>query len=96
VRYLIISDIHSNLAALMAVLQDAGEFDAIWCLGDIVGYGPDPNQCVARLREYDHFSIAGNHDWAALGRLSLENFNIDARLANGWTYDELSGASRAA
>jgi predicted phosphodiesterase len=94
VRHLIISDIHSNLAALAAVLNDADSFDTIWCMGDLVGYGPDPNQCVAAIQEFEHIAVAGNHDWAALGKLSLQNFNIDARLANSWTYDELTAASR--
>jgi predicted phosphodiesterase len=93
-RYLIISDIHANQAAFSAVLADAGSFDFIWCLGDLVGYGPDPNECVARLREYDHFSLAGNHDWAALGKLDIRSFNSDARMASIWTQSELSPASR--
>ncbi len=93
-RYLIISDIHANLAAMEAVLNDAGSFDMIWCLGDLVGYGPDPNECVARIQEFEHISVTGNHDWAALGRLSLEHFNSDARLANTWTQEELSVGAR--
>jgi predicted phosphodiesterase len=51
-RYLVISDIHSNLAALNAVIADAGTFDRIWCLGDLTGYGPDPNECLDRLRSF--------------------------------------------
>src|SRR5690606_14217652 len=75
-RYLIISDIHANLVALETVLQDAeGEWDQIWCLGDIVGYGPDPNECVALLRRHDHLSLSGNHDWAVLGKLEIDSFN---------------------
>ncbi len=88
-RYLIISDIHANRPALEAVLKDAGGFDAIWCLGDLVGYGPDPNECVERIQDFDHICLAGNHDWAALGRLSLDNFNLDARVASSWTQEEL-------
>jgi diadenosine tetraphosphatase ApaH/serine/threonine PP2A family protein phosphatase len=91
---LIISDIHANRPALEAVLKDAGSFDKIWCLGDMVGYGPDPNECVARLQDFDHICLAGNHDWAALGRLNLENFNIDARMASAWTQQELTPATR--
>jgi len=94
VRYLVLSDIHANLVALEAVLKDAGSFDMIWCLGDLVGYGPDPNECVARIREFEHISVVGNHDWAALGRLSLEHFNADARRANAWTREEMTPATR--
>jgi diadenosine tetraphosphatase ApaH/serine/threonine PP2A family protein phosphatase len=94
-QILVISDIHANLAALEAVLADSdGEWDLIWCLGDVVGYGPDPNECVERLRQYDHLSLSGNHDWAVLGRLDLENFNEIARAAISWTDSVLSEACR--
>lgn len=93
-RYLILSDIHANLAALEAVLTDAPAFDEIWCLGDVIGYGPDPNECVERLQDLPHFSLAGNHDWAALGKLDLDTFNTDARIANTWTQSELKPAAR--
>jgi predicted phosphodiesterase len=83
-RYLVISDVHGNLAALDAVIRNAGQFDMIWCLGDMVGYGPDPNECIARLREYPHVCLAGNHDWAVLGKLDMRGFNTDARSANQW------------
>lgn len=88
-HYLIISDVHANLAALETVLADAPPFDEIWCLGDLVGYGPNPNECVTRLQDFPHLSLAGNHDWAALGRLNLNAFNTDARTANTWTQSEL-------
>jgi diadenosine tetraphosphatase ApaH/serine/threonine PP2A family protein phosphatase len=94
VRHLIISDIHANLAALEAVLADTPAFDEIWCLGDLVGYGPKPNECVARLQDFPHISLAGNHDWAALGKLDLRSFNTDARDANTWTQSELAPATR--
>jgi predicted phosphodiesterase len=93
-RYLVISDIHANEAALSAVLADAGSFDFVWCLGDLVGYGPDPNQCIEQLRELPHFSLAGNHDWAALGKLDTTSFNSDARVASVWTQAELTPANR--
>ncbi len=93
-RYLIISDVHANQAALAAVLADAGSFDSVWCLGDLVGYGPDPNECIQQLRELPHSSLAGNHDWAALGKLDITSFNSDARVASVWTQDELTAASR--
>ena len=93
-RYLIISDIHANVVALETVLADAPAFDEVWCLGDLVGYGPNPNECVERIRELPHISLAGNHDWAALGKLDLRNFNVDARNANLWTQSELNPAAR--
>ncbi|MGC9359892.1 MAG: metallophosphoesterase family protein [Anaerolineae bacterium] len=94
-RVLVISDVHSNLAALQAVLENAGEFDALWSLGDVVGYGPQPNECIATLREYDHLYIAGNHDWGVLGRISLDDFNRDARRANLWNREQLTPESLA-
>ncbi len=95
-RYLIISDIHANRAALEAVLRDAASlnYDMIWCLGDLVGYGPDPNECVARIQDFEHICTAGNHDWAALGHLTLDDFNTDARIAHLWTREELTPVSQ--
>lgn len=90
-RYLVISDIHANLAALNTVLDDAnGEYDKIWCLGDMVGYGPDPNKCIELLSSLDHLCIAGNHDWAVLGKLDVDDFNPDARHVSLWTRSELT------
>ena len=89
-RYLILADIHSNLAALDAVLQDAGTFDKIWCLGDLVGYGPDPNECIERIREFPHICVAGNHDWGVLGKLDIMDFNESARRACLWTREQLT------
>jgi diadenosine tetraphosphatase ApaH/serine/threonine PP2A family protein phosphatase len=95
-RILIISDIHANLTAFDTVLNDAnGEWDYVWCLGDVVGYGPDPNECVERLRSLPHLCLAGNHDWAALGRLDIRTFNPDARKAVNWTSDTLTPENRA-
>jgi len=91
---LIISDIHANLTALEAVLADAPAFGEIWCLGDLVGYGPNPNECIERVQDFSHISLAGNHDWAALGKLNLNSFNADAREANEWTQLELAPAAR--
>ena len=84
-RILLVSDIHSNLAALDAVFKDAGDFDKVWCLGDTVGYGPEPNECVERLRAYDALSLAGNHDLAVVGKVNLADFNSDAREAIAWS-----------
>jgi predicted phosphodiesterase len=89
-RVLIISDIHANLTAFKTVLEDAkDEWDFVWCLGDVVGYGPDPNECVDLLKSMPHLCLAGNHDWAALGRLDIRTFNSDARKAVTWTADTL-------
>jgi diadenosine tetraphosphatase ApaH/serine/threonine PP2A family protein phosphatase len=90
-RVLIISDIHANYTAFETVLKDAkGEWDYVWCLGDVVGYGPDPNECVETLQELPHLCLAGNHDWAALNRLDIRTFNPDARKAVDWTRDTLT------
>lgn len=93
-RYLVVSDIHANLVALEAVLADAPAFDELWCLGDLVGYGPNPNECIERIQDFPHYSLAGNHDWAALGKLDVKNFNTDARIANTWTQAKLTPAAR--
>ncbi len=90
-RVLVISDIHANLAAFESVLEDAeGEWDYVWCLGDVVGYGPDPNECCDLLQTLPHLCLAGNHDWAALGRLDIRTFNADARRAVTWTRETLT------
>jgi predicted phosphodiesterase len=86
VRVLVISDIHSNDTALQAVLADAGSVDETWCLGDLVGYGPDPNQVLERLRGLSRLRcIFGNHDAGILRRMELEAFNGDARKTLNWT-----------
>ena len=92
-RALIVSDVHSNLEALQRVVQDAesqGGFDEIWSLGDLVGYGPDPVACIDLLQSYKHKGVAGNHDLASIGRLSVEAFNAHAAQANRWTATQLS------
>jgi diadenosine tetraphosphatase ApaH/serine/threonine PP2A family protein phosphatase len=79
-RVLVISDIHANYTALEAVLKDAGAVDETWCLGDMVGYGPDPNAVVEEIREIPNLTcILGNHDMAVIGKIPLEAFNNDAR-----------------
>jgi predicted phosphodiesterase len=93
-RILVISDIHSNLSALDAVLTDAGEFDATWCLGDLVGYGPDPNECIAKVRTLPNLRcIIGNHDAAALDQIDTKTFNMEARQALEWTQKTLTESS---
>jgi predicted phosphodiesterase len=91
-RYALLADIHSNLAAFNAVLSDIkakGEMTAIWCLGDIVGYGPDPVECIQLLRQQPNACIDGNHDWAAIGRLDISDFNPAAAAAVRWTEHQL-------
>jgi len=92
-RYIVVSDIHSNAPALEAVLRDAPAFDALICLGDIVGYGPDPNACVERVREFDLTCICGNHDQGTIGQADVLIFNRDAREALRWTQRELTPAN---
>jgi predicted phosphodiesterase len=84
-RVLVISDIHANITALEAVLADAGEADETWCLGDIIGYGPDPNECVEKVSRLANLTcVLGNHDVAVLGLMPLVAFNGDARLSLEW------------
>ncbi len=94
-RVAVLSDIHSNLVALDAVLAHAGSVDAVWHLGDVVGYGPDPDGVVARLAGLEAVGVRGNHDAAALGGPEIDWFNPDARAAAEWTRDTMDGATRA-
>ena len=94
-RYLILSDIHSNLTALDAVLAAAkGRWKQAVCLGDIVGYGPDPNEVVERIRSLDAIVIRGNHDKGVSDSAIAEDFNPVARAAVMWTHDHLSLENR--
>jgi diadenosine tetraphosphatase ApaH/serine/threonine PP2A family protein phosphatase len=98
VRIVVISDVHANLYALEAVLGEIGREppDAIWCLGDTVGYGPRPNECCDLVRERADVVLVGNHDLVALGTadVALEDFNPEAAEASLWTSRELSEESR--
>jgi len=92
-HYAIIADIHANLEAFTAVLEDIehrGGVEEIWCLGDIVGYGPDPHRCIELLRQHNHVCVAGNHDWAAIGKIDTSSFNPDAAAACQWTARQLT------
>ena len=91
-RYAIISDIHANYEALSAVLAriENTDIDGLICLGDIVGYGAQPVACLETIMALGCDTIAGNHDWAAIGRLSLDHFNRYAREAVLWTRSQLS------
>lgn len=84
-RIAVISDIHGNLPALEAVIADAGTVDAWWCLGDLLGYGADPNDCVRRVRELGAVVLAGNHDLGAIGLGDLRRFNDAAARCLRWT-----------
>jgi diadenosine tetraphosphatase ApaH/serine/threonine PP2A family protein phosphatase len=97
VRIAVLSDVHSNLHALDAVLAeiDGESFDAIWCLGDVVGYGPRPNECVAILRERTAICLAGNHDLVVTGKISAATFAGDAAAAASWTTGVLEDGARA-
>ena len=95
-RVVIVSDIHSNHVALEAVLAVAGAYDQLWNLGDTIGYGPRPNECVAAMRQRASVMIAGNHDLACLGKVDLSDFNPDARIANLWNGEQLTPEHRAA
>ncbi len=90
-KNLVISDIHANLTALETVLEAAGEVDAVWCLGDLVGYGPKPNECIELVRKQPNMiCLLGNHDAACIGKMSVSTFNHEARLAVEWTQNELT------
>lgn len=94
-RVAVLSDIHANLVALDAVLAAAGSVDAIWHLGDVVGYGPEPDGVVDRLRSVGAVGVAGNHDLAALGGSEIDWFNPDARAAIEWTIGRISDSTKA-
>ncbi len=96
-RTLLLSDIHANLAALKAVLaaaDQAGGIDSCWVMGDIAGYGPQPNECLETVRERATAAVAGNHDLAAIGRLDTSDFNEAAAQAAQWTSRQLTPDSR--
>ena len=96
-RIAVISDIHANLHALEAVLTDvdAAKVDEIWCLGDLVGYGPRPNECVALVKDRATLCLVGNHDLAVLGQIDLATFAGEAGEAARWTATVLDEASAA-
>lgn len=91
----VLSDIHANLAALEAVRDDLPAVDEVWVLGDIVGYGPQPNEVIAALQEMGARSVLGNHDGAAIGTVDTGWFNPDAAAAIQWTTGVVDENSRA-
>jgi diadenosine tetraphosphatase ApaH/serine/threonine PP2A family protein phosphatase len=93
-RILVVSDIHANITAFQAVLKDAGPTDEVWCLGDMVGYGPDPNDVVEQIRDLPQLTcLLGNHDVAVIGRMPFDTFNGDARRSLAWTEKALTAGS---
>ena len=95
-RVAIISDVHANYHALEAVLSDIDRdgVDAVWCLGDTVGYGPRPNECCDAVRHRSDQCLVGNHDLVVLGELDVGDFNDEAAAAVRWTSDVLAAESR--
>jgi len=93
-KYAVLGDIHGNLQALEAVLQevDKESVDGILCVGDIVGYGANPEECIQVLRDRAAIVVAGNHDWGGVGKTSIEFFNSDAKDSIIWTQEQLSEA----
>ncbi|GAI95914.1 unnamed protein product, partial [marine sediment metagenome] len=88
-KYGIISDIHSNYEALNEVLNNMEKVDEIICLGDIVGYGADPNCCIKKVKDLNCRCVGGNHDFAVSGKVDINYFNYAARAAILWTSIQL-------
>ena len=95
-RVAVISDVHANYHALEAVLNeiDAARVDAVWCLGDTVGYGPRPNECCDLVSDRADYCLVGNHDLVVLGELTVNEFNDEAAAAAIWTAEVLTSESR--
>jgi len=94
-RIAVLSDVHANLPALEAVRADLTDADQVWVLGDIVGYGPQPNEVIATLQEMGARSVLGNHDGAAIGTVDPAYFNPDARTAIEWTAGAIDENARS-
>jgi predicted phosphodiesterase len=94
-RYAILSDVHGNIDSLQCALKQIGAEEVVVSLGDVVGYGPNPNECIAALRERARHAVLGNHDLAAIENFGVESFNSAAKAAIGWTQGVLDETSRA-
>jgi predicted phosphodiesterase len=96
VKVAVVSDIHANWHALEAVLSDleVQQPDEVWCLGDLVGYGPQPNRCTSEIAARAQICLAGNHDLGVLGRLELNEFSPDAAAVARWTQGVLEDNPR--
>jgi predicted phosphodiesterase len=94
-RIAVLSDIHANLPALESVIADLPPVDAVWVLGDTVGYGPQPNEVIVVLQGIGARSVLGNHDGAAIGIVNARYFNPDARAAIEWTAAMIDANARA-
>lgn len=93
-RYAIVSDVHANVDSLQCALSSIGSDDALISLGDVVGYGPNPNECVAALSRRATHAVLGNHDLAAVENFGVENFNPAARAAIAWTQGALDADAK--
>ena len=91
----LVSDIHANLIALEAVLETLPVYDQLWCMGDTIGYGPQPNECLTYMQGLGTHVLTGNHDLACVGKVPLDIFNDDARIANEWNGRQLTPELRA-
>ncbi len=96
-KYAVLSDIHGNLEALQAAFDyvDQHNIEKTYCLGDIVGYGPNPNECVELVRQRCEVVLMGNHDFAALDLANIDYFNTYARMATFWTREKLKEENKA-
>ena len=96
-RIALISDVHGNLPAFQAVLRAIEEegVDGIWCLGDLVGYGAQPNECVELAERSVDLCLIGNHDLVVIDRLDITDFSANAAAAAEWTKEELGSEARA-
>ncbi|MFH0877147.1 MAG: metallophosphoesterase family protein [Candidatus Omnitrophota bacterium] len=95
-RYVVFSDVHSNLQAFEAALETIqhSEIDRFVFVGDIVGYGANPRECISLLRGLNSLCVAGNHDWVVADRLEIEYFNAAAKEAALWTKEHIAAADR--
>ncbi|HEV7179576.1 MAG TPA: metallophosphoesterase family protein, partial [Candidatus Baltobacteraceae bacterium] len=94
-KYSIVSDVHGNLESLQRAFAMIDDTDTVMCLGDVVGYGPNPNECARLIRARAAHAVLGNHDLAALENFGVEYFNDVARAAIAWTQGVLDEENRS-